>query len=142
MSNIPTEADWRSEVWDLDIPYAYEHFAGKSIDTAIALFREDALTYQEDLMFMPVVCFRFYVYAYIAYLLSDDSKGDSDGASCFFGLVDGRYKEICDSETTLVDTIANTLHHLETKQDWYDADVDIYGMFARRAHKSLKLIGR
>jgi len=40
--NIPTEEDWRSEPWDLDIPHAYKHFLGKNIDESIALFEEDA----------------------------------------------------------------------------------------------------
>ena len=59
--SIPTEADWRSERWDLDVAHAYGHFFGKSIAEALDLFAEDALTYQEDILFMPFLCFRYYL---------------------------------------------------------------------------------
>ena len=44
-------------------------------------------------MFMPLACFRYYIHAYLDYLLSDKSEGDSDGASCFFGLIEFREKQ-------------------------------------------------
>lgn len=58
-NHIPTEADWRSEPWDLDVPHAYQHFVGKSHEQAVALFQENALLNQEDVMFMPRACFMF-----------------------------------------------------------------------------------
>ena len=70
-NEIPTEADWRSEPWDLDIPHAYQHFAGKSHEQAVELFQENAIYYQEDVMFMPRKCFPFYLRAYMEYLLSN-----------------------------------------------------------------------
>ncbi|MEI7929683.1 MAG: hypothetical protein WCH40_14125, partial [Verrucomicrobiales bacterium] len=71
--NIPTEIDWRSEPWDLDIPYAYKHFFGKDLQEAFDLFVDNSACYQEDIMFMPLVCFRYYVLAYTSYLLSEQS---------------------------------------------------------------------
>jgi hypothetical protein len=130
-TTIPTEADWRSEPWDLDIPYAYEHFAGKSRSEAVSLFKDNALYYQEDVMFMPTACFPFYAIAYSDYLLSEDSKGDCDGASCFFGLAEVRAAEIRSE---------GVLRHLAARQVWYDADPTIYGDFAKRAEKALSLI--
>jgi hypothetical protein len=140
-ATIPTEAEWRSEPWDMDVSYAYKHFAGKSFEEAVDLFKDNALTYQEDVMFMPRACFPFYVRAYVAYLHSDASKDDADGASCFFGLAEFRTEEIR-SDGSLVSEIVNTLRHLATRQEWYDADVDIYGSFAERAQRTeKKLIG-
>lgn len=136
---IPTEADWRSEPWDLDVACAYEHFAGKSLDEAVRLFKDNALYYQEDVMFMPRACFPFYAKAYIDYLLSDDSQGDSDGASCFFALVEVRSGEIR-SDRSLAAMVAQALHHLATRQQWYDADMPLYGDFAERSQKALRLL--
>ena len=138
--NIPTEIDWRSEPWDLDIPYAYKHFFGKDLQEAFDLFVDNSLYDQEDIMFMPLPCFRYYVLAYTNYLLSEQSKGDSDGASCFFGLVECRKDDIRSSSEQLVAQIIITLKNLHENQEWYDADENIYGNFKDRSINCLKQI--
>ena len=132
MSN-PSEQDWRSEPWDLDVPYAYEHFNGKSLDEAEALFAENAMLYQEDLMFMPEKCFAYYVHAYINYLMSSNSKGDSDGASCFFSLYSVRKKEFASGGRELIARTIELMEEMKGKQQWYDADLGIYGSFEEKA---------
>ena len=69
-SPIPSRSD--INVFDtLDERDACEHFLGKNIDEAEALFREDFLCYQEDLMWMGPRAFRYYVHAAINYIHSD-----------------------------------------------------------------------
>jgi hypothetical protein len=138
--SIPTEADWRSEPWDLDTPHAYQHFAGKDLAQSRELFVENALYYQEDLQHMPAICFRYYVWAYIEYLLSEKSYGDSDGARCFFGLVSIRHNELR-SEMQLREAACRVLQHLQYGQETYNADIAIYGDFEVRAELALRLLG-
>ena len=138
--DIPTETDWRSEPWNLDIPYAYRHFSTKSLEEAFDLFVDKSLYYQEDIMFMPLPCFRFYVMAYANYLLSDQSKDDSDGASCFFGLVESRRDDIRSSSEQLIAHIIRTLENLRENQEWFDADENIYGSFWAQSETCLKQI--
>jgi hypothetical protein len=138
---IPTEADWRSEGWGLDTPYAYRHFFGKDVDDALALLVEGCPYYAEDIMYMPLRCFGYYVLAYTEYLLSDASRDDSDGASCFFGLVKFRRNDIGACSQQVIEQIARTLERLRKSQEWYDADESIYGSFADQATSCLKLIG-
>ena len=133
--NVPSEADWRSEPWDLDTPHAYKHFAGKSFEEAVELFEENALRYQEDAMFMPRACFPFYARAYMAYLRSDASEEDSDGAGCFFGLSEVRADDL-KSDQGLLGDFAHCLDHIAERQDFYDADVGIYGSFPDRAKRA------
>jgi hypothetical protein len=114
---IPYESDWRSEPWGIDTPCAYEHFSGKTLDEAFDLFVKDSLYYQEDIMFMPVLCFRYYVHAYMNYLLSDKSGGDCDGASCFFGLIEVRKDDICTSADKLRNRISEVLHYIGARQE-------------------------
>lgn len=137
---IPSESDWRSEPWGIDTPCAYENFSGKTLDEAFDLFVKNSLYYQEDIMFMPVLCFRYYIHAYIDYLLSDKSEGDSDGASCFFGIIEGRKNDICTSGDQLRDRISEVLHYIGARQEWYSADLDIYGNFMKKSAKVLSLI--
>ncbi len=133
---IPTQADWESESWDLDTQQAHRQFGGKSFEEAIELFKENAIHYQEDVCFMPRACFPFYARAYMAYLLSDASKDDSDGANCFFGFVKIRAEEIVRTGSLYL-AVADTLRHIATRQDWYDADQSIYGSFVEHADEAL-----
>jgi hypothetical protein len=72
----------------LDERSACEHFLGKSVAEAETLFRDNALYYQEDLMFMGPIAFRYYVPAFINYIRGEgSSRGDSDAINCFHGLV-------------------------------------------------------
>jgi hypothetical protein len=137
----PTEGDWRGGPWDMEIPYAYDHFFGKSLQEAFALFVENALYYEEDLMWMPLPCFQYYVLAYTNYLLSESSRGDADGASCFFGLVEFRKDDIRGSSELVIGEIARTLEKLKGGQGWYGATEEIDGSFQERALACLKLIG-
>lgn len=77
--DIPKEKDWGDWKDDLDLRYAHENFAGKSISEAIELFVRHSLHYQEDLQWMPIVPFQFYIHAYKEYILSEHSREDSDG---------------------------------------------------------------
>ena len=63
---IPTSNE--INVYDsLDERSACEHFQGKNLDEAELLFRENSLCYQEDLMWMGPMAFRYYVEAAIRY---------------------------------------------------------------------------
>lgn len=140
MDKIPTESDWRSVPWCLDIPYAYEHFNGKSLDEAVQLLVENALYYQEDLMFMPTPCMHFYIHAYINYLMSDASIEDCDAASCFFGLIKIRAEDMIAAGDTMLSRLSVLLDRLETHQNWYHAPPDIYGDFAIHVARSRSLL--
>ena len=54
---IPTEADWRDHLLDLDVRSAYANFGGKDLKAAYKMFAENSMECVEDLLFMPVVSF-------------------------------------------------------------------------------------
>jgi hypothetical protein len=139
---IPTEQDWRSEPWGLDEEYAYNQFHGKDLQEAFQLFVENSLARQEDILFMPLRCFRFYVHAYIDYLLSPESRGDCDGANCFFILPKLRMDDIRASTDLLQRRLERVLRRLREGQDWYDADRGIYEDFAEQANEFLAALCR
>ena len=56
--------------------YARDHFLGKSLHEARAMFRTNPLRYFEDLHYMSVRAFRHYVPAAIDYVLSPEANGD------------------------------------------------------------------
>lgn len=130
---VPTLEDWHSEPWDLDIPYAFKHFNGKTVEEAVRLFEENALCHQEDLMFMPSRVFGYYLRAYLAYLLSSASASDSDGASCFIGLIEHKLQWKPADIRPLWPEIRPVLERLAAHQPFFDADPEIYGSFQQRA---------
>jgi hypothetical protein len=130
---VPTLEDWHSEPWDLDIPYAFKHFNGKTIEESVPLFEENALCYQEDLMFMPSRVFGYYLRAYMAYLLSSASANDSDGASCFIGLIEHKLPWKPADIRPLWPEIRSVLERLAANQQFFEADSEIYGSFQQRA---------
>lgn len=61
----------------LDERSACDHFFGKTLEQAEALFRENSMLYQEDLMWMGPTAFCFYLPAFLNFLRSD-SADDAD----------------------------------------------------------------
>ncbi len=53
---------------DLDGRVACEHFCGKSLEEAEAMFRENSIYYQSDLMWMGTAAFRFYLPAVVRFV--------------------------------------------------------------------------
>jgi hypothetical protein len=83
---LPTASE--INVFDsLDERCACEHFQGKTLQQAEAMFRDNAMRYQEDLMWMGPIAFRYYLPAFISYIQSSSARGDADAINCFHGLV-------------------------------------------------------
>lgn len=139
MERIPNDRDWWGGVPEgLDEKCAYDHFFGKSLAEAHELFVMNALYYEEDLLYMPEKPFVYYVRAFIFYLESEKSRGDSDAANCFLGLVD-HYLEM--DPLWLKSSwgkIRPLLDKIAIEQvAFYDACPDIYGDFQRKVERML-----
>jgi hypothetical protein len=103
---LPSRQD--INVYDsLDERSACEHFLGKSLDEAEALFRENWLYYQEDLMFMGIGAFRFYVQAAIRYIQSESATGDSSIVSCFAMILESRLEHESVALVSIADQLAS-----------------------------------
>jgi len=129
---IPTEPDWFATDNDLDLKTAKKHFFGKTIEEAEELFVQNSLYYQEDIMFMSSAPFRYYVHAYMNYLLSDRSKEDTDGASCFLTLIESK-QEFDQADLLVVwPRVKETIEHIRRNSEWFDWDESIYGNLEER----------
>lgn len=116
----------------LDERSACDHFLGKSLEEAEILFRENASHYQDDLIWMGPVAFRYYVPAFVAYLKSEHSVRDSDAASSFAGLleywVDSAPSELGPISDTLLRAAGYVIEHWKK----FEIDDDTYaGLRAR-----------
>jgi hypothetical protein len=114
----------------LDERSAVEHFLGKDLEQAEALFREDH--YWEDLMWMGPIAFRFYVSAAINYLLSDEAENDAYAASAFCSLIgfrlDHKHADVVPVGPVIREGIIGVLKDF----DRYGPDIAIFGDVAGR----------
>ena len=147
---IPTQEDWLGHkrpvdgdpfYQNFDLKTAYRNFYGKTHAEAFALFVDNAIHYQEDVFWMPERCIGFYLLAYVHYMDSELSHGDSDGANCFFGLVEFRSVDIRNGHPEVREAVIRTLRRVGQAQEWYGADPENYGSFAARSEACLALLG-
>jgi hypothetical protein len=116
---LPSRQD--INVYDsLDERSACEHFLGKSLDEAEALFRENWLYYQEDLMFMGISAFRFYVQAAIRFIQSDAAAGDSDIVSCFAMILEHRLEYESAELVPIADQFASICGYILEQRERFD----------------------
>ncbi|MFZ6733459.1 hypothetical protein ACO0LG_16145 [Undibacterium sp. Ji42W] len=129
---IPSEEDWGDYRNDLDQKYAHKMFFGKNLEEARLLFEGAVIERTEELRFMPVIPFRYYIFAYCRYLTSTAVLGRwdaSDAASCFLRLVESKLSDESDAISPIMNELMPTIEYVAKNQVLFDADVDIYGDF-------------
>ena len=122
----------------LDERKACRNFLGKTLDEAEALFRQNALGYSDDMHWMGVVAFRFYVFAYCRYVQSHAAGGDSDGVSCFVGFMEHRIKHERSELKPISKELIAALRHIIDNYDRFDLRHDVYGDLRPRCEEQMK----
>jgi hypothetical protein len=117
----------------LDGEVACMNFLGKNLDDAEALFRENSLRYQEDLMWMGPVAFRYYVTAVIRYIQSEAAAGDSDIIVSFIALLEFRQKYELAELASIADQLASICGYIIEQYGRFDLTPEIYGDVRARA---------
>jgi len=136
---IPNKQDWViNRESSLDEENAKKTFYGLSLSEAEVKFEENALNYQEDLMWMPIAPFQFYIKAYVNYLKSKTSAEDADAASCFLNLIDFKLDYEKSHLKPILETIRETVEYIGENQKKFDAEVEIYGNFKSKSKKILQ----
>ena len=124
---VPGDAEWAGYENDLDARYAHERLFGKSIEQVQRLFEEtDALSLAEDLHFMPVAAFQYYIFAFAQFLLSDRAPGEFGAASSFLGVLIVRESEEPGSVSNLYVQLKPTVEFVATHLMYFEAYLDVY----------------
>jgi hypothetical protein len=105
----------------------------KSLDEAEALFRENSLHYQEDLMWMGPVAFRYCVTAVIRYIQSEAAAGDSDIINCFICLLEFRQEYESAELIPIADQLASICGYITERYERFNLIEEIYGDVRARA---------
>ena len=112
---------------DLDGQCAEQHFLGKSLEEAEALFRESSITYQEDLMFIGPIAFRFYIHAALNYIRSDAATGDLDIINCLAGILQHRLEFESVELLAIAGPLASICAYIIEHYNRFDVTPEIYG---------------
>ena len=124
---LPTAKEINPIPEDLDGRCAEQHFLGKSLEEAEALFRENSLRYQEDLMFMGAPAFHFYVHAAINYIQSDAATDDPDIINCIAGILEHRLEFEAEELPPVAPQIAAVCRYILEHYDRFAITPQIYG---------------
>jgi hypothetical protein len=125
---LPTAQEINPIPDNLDGMHALRNFLGKTLDEAEARFRENSIYYQEDLMFMGVVAFRFYVKALLNYIRSEAAEGDSDIINCLVGLLDLRFQfETKDELVPVASELAAICTYVLANFERFNVVPEVYG---------------
>jgi hypothetical protein len=127
--SVPTLEDWGDLTADLDVAYAHRMFGGKTVIEATPLFLENPIERADELRFSPAPIFNYYVFAFAAAVLSPESRAQSDLASCFLRLIRERAAEAPAALAKVWARLHPVVVAVAVRQEFYDADVDIYGSF-------------
>jgi hypothetical protein len=110
----------------LDGRVACTNFLGKNLEEAEALFRDNSVRYQENLMWMGPVAFRYYVASAISYIQSEAAAGDSDMINCFAGLLEFRLEHEAAELAPIAEQLAAVSAYMVEHFERFDLDPVIY----------------
>lgn len=111
---------------DLDGQEACKHFFGKDLDEAEALFRENDLYYQGDLLWMGPSAFRFYLPAAIRFV-RHSTDDVSDFVSCFSDTLEFRLKHEADELLPVASQLAEFCSYIIAHWSKFSDGAAAYG---------------
>ena len=135
VQQIPSEQDWGDYKNDLDQEYAHRIFFGKSLEEVGPVFEHGVIERVDELRFMPLIPFRYYVRALSNYVMSKQilaNEDSPDTASCFLNLVTEKLREAPDFILPVIEDLMAAVEYVAANQTLFDADVSIYGDFTEK----------
>jgi hypothetical protein len=145
--SIPTKNDWGDiDRHDLDASYAYKRFFGKTLAQVLPYFEDAVLEAAEDLRYMPAIPFRYYIFAFKEFLLSEkamSSEGNcievTGGADVFLNLIHDKLTNFPSHIVSVMFELMPVVEFIAMNQDLYGAPVSIYGSFPERLREIRQL---
>jgi hypothetical protein len=140
-AEIPGIKEWPPEsLLEEDHEWAFKKLFGKSSEAALNQLKFNSSAYTENLGVMPPSAFRFYFKVLVEYLLSDGSKDDPGAASGMFYLIRYDIQSGQNKSFELTPYLPLILRKVAERQEFYGADIDIFGDFKTRAEEIIHLI--
>ena len=111
---------------DLDGRVASEHFFGKSLEEAEAMFRESSIFYQSDLMWMGAQAFCFYLPAVVRFV-RQETADISDFVAHFAGTLEFRLEHEPQELAPVATQLAELCGYITEHWSRFEAGSEPYG---------------
>ncbi|EGM76987.1 hypothetical protein Rhein_2927 [Rheinheimera sp. A13L] len=137
---IPGLQDWLGYKDDIDSRFAFEIFFDKTRAELQPLFKRNVIERTDELRFMPVRAFQYYIFALRDYIVDEHySSGDSDCAvDCYFSLVQEKLDVAPDAILPVMELLLPSLHFIASNVAAYKINEDIYGSISQRLQTLLQ----
>ena len=140
---IPDAEDWAGYEDDFNARAAHAFWFGKSLDDVLPFFvGSQSIQRGQELLYMPLAAFQFYILAFAQYVMSDVAIGDADAASTFLGFLTAREKREPGSVARIYDRLQPTIEFVAESQARFSAGHDVYGDFREKAAALAALCGK
>ena len=139
-SSIPTAADWGDPGDDLDRLWARGFLSGKTRAEAVRHFEDRGLSASEALAFAPPVPFRYYMIAFMDYVMGPARSSGfgldaANAASAFLGLIAEKLENCYEDILPIMPELMPACRYVASHQEDYGASEGIYGSFSRRLRR-------
>ena len=145
-SIVPDATDWsavKNNLDNLEVDHLRSLFFGKTVDEVQEYFGDTkSIERSGELLFAPRRVFQYYVHAFANFMHSSAAKGDPDSASPFLSLLEAREERDPGSVSEIYSTLIATITFVSERQDYFDADIKIYGDFKDIADRVAALCRR
>lgn len=129
---VPDREDWGDHKVDSHLDAAYRLYAGKSVEDAIPYFVSDPFQQAQALRHATQAVFDYYVFCFSEYLTRPESAGESDMASVFMNLLVEKSEKDPQAFARIYRSLGPAVKAIAERQEFYDADWDIYGSFLEK----------
>lgn len=129
---VPDRKDWGNTRVDSHLDAAYRLYAGKSVEDATPYFVSDPFQQAQALRYATQAVFDYYVFCFSEYLTKPESAGKSDMASVFMNLLVEMSEKDPQALAQVYRSLGPSVKAISERQEFYDADRDIYGSFLEK----------
>ena len=150
IDRIPAEKDWdqyksedlKDDIDVMEFEHSKKRFLGKSNDEILSWFEDGgSIGTGEDIENMTRVPFRYYIFGYQKYILSEVPLKieDSDAASCYLNLFLTVLQKNPEYLRPIMQELYPSIEYVAENQMKFDATIDIYGDFKEKLEKIRQL---
>nr|WP_159063700.1 hypothetical protein [Thaumasiovibrio occultus] len=132
--NIPNDDDWEDakEVGELDLPFAYRLFAGKSNAEMQPHFKANPIERSFEIASMPTKPFQYYMLGFRDFILTGelDHFSAADAASSYIRLIERMLERAPSDLLPIFAELRDSIDYVVENQVKFAADEAIYGSFS------------
>lgn len=141
-SEDPKLSEMKESTQDRETLSSINALNGLSAEEIYHKIHNNPVMYAEDISLFRGNAFRYYLLYFVKYIQSSQSKNNAPSASSIMTLIEFKIRKDVDSIEPIKQELCNILTFIGERQNYYDADENIFGNFKIRSENlTQKLLG-